>query len=69
MWGSSMMYFPDGVENNGTRPRSRYYFWLNNPFIKTQRDLNLTVKIVKIYEDNKKAYGSPRIHAELKEFG
>jgi putative transposase len=49
--------------------RSRYYFWLNNPFIKTKKDHELTEKIVKIYEDNKKAYGSPRIHAELKESG
>jgi putative transposase len=49
--------------------RSRYYFWRKNPFIKNERNNDLGKKIIKIYDESKKQYGSPRIHAELKDQG
>lgn len=50
--------------------RSGYYDWLkrdnSQKYLENQK---LLIKIIKIHEDSKKRYGSPRITAELKKAG
>lgn len=47
-----------------------FYAWLTRAHSKrTQRDRELQIKIVAIHKDSKKRYGSPRVHAKLREGG
>ncbi len=49
---------------------SGYYTWLKRgPSARAQRDAELVVKIKKAHDDNRRVYGRPRIHAELKDEG
>lgn len=49
---------------------SSYYRWKRFPISdRTKRDKELLSKISKIHQENRGCYGSPRIHAELKEKG
>jgi transposase InsO family protein len=50
--------------------RSGYYEWLKrDKSSRKKKDLELKEKIRSIYEQSKKRYGSPRIHAELRALG
>lgn len=50
--------------------RSGYYAWLDRPpSARRVRDETLKARIHKIHDDSRGTYGSPRIHAELKEAG
>jgi transposase InsO family protein len=50
--------------------RSGYYNWLNPKFSKQKNDnIILLDKIKKIHQESRKTYGSPRIHASLKQLG
>lgn len=50
--------------------RSGYYAWLDRPpSARRVRDEALKARIHKIHDDSRGTYGSPRIHAELKEAG
>ncbi len=50
--------------------RSRYYTWLNAPpSAHKWKDQELGEIIDKIYRDNRGAYGSPRVHRDMKEDG
>jgi len=50
--------------------RSGYYrFTKAKPSCREQEQERLTMKIQTIYEASRQTYGSPRIHAELKEQG
>jgi putative transposase len=49
---------------------SGYYAWLlNEPRARQQSDEQLLSEIQAIYQQNRRLYGSPRIHAELKKRG
>ncbi len=49
---------------------SGYYAWLKRPPSEhARRDAELKVRILAIYEENRRVYGRPRIHAELIEQG
>ena len=49
---------------------SGYYAWLKRPpSARARRDAELVVKIRKAHEENRRVYGRPRIHAELKDDG
>ena len=49
---------------------SGYYAWLRRPMsARARRDVELTAKICEVYEANRRVYGRPRIHAELKDQG
>ena len=49
---------------------SGYYAWLQRPpSARAKRDAELVTKIRRAYEENRRVYGRPRIHAELKEEG
>ena len=49
---------------------SGYYAWLQaQPSARQQADEQLLVEIQAIYQQNRRLYGSPRIHAELKKQG
>ncbi len=51
-------------------PRSGYYRFLKaKPSSRRQDQERLTMKIRSIYEESRQTYGSPRIHAELKDQG
>jgi putative transposase len=46
--------------------RSRYYDWLKNPVSpRKKKDRQLKEEIRRIYDQNRKRYGSPRIHQKL----
>jgi putative transposase len=46
--------------------RSGYYHWLNHPISQRKiKDMELKQKITEIYHQNRKRYGSPRIHKKL----
>jgi transposase InsO family protein len=50
--------------------RSGYYAWKKRPpSQRTKRNEELLQQIRKIYKDNRKVYGSPRVHAALKKQG
>jgi hypothetical protein len=50
--------------------RSGYYDWKNRePSNRSQQDASLTEKIREIHSTSRKTYGSPRIHAELRQMG
>ena len=50
--------------------KSRFYDWLNRPeSLRSLRHKKLTSKILKIHKENRKIYGSPRIHGELVDEG
>ena len=50
--------------------RSGYYAWLERPpSTRAQRDERLRARVRAIHAKSKKTYGSPRIHAELREDG
>ena len=45
---------------------SGYYAWLSRPdSSRTVRDRELTEIIEKVWQGSRRAYGAPRIHAEL----
>ena len=47
-----------------------FYAWLTRPESKRrQRDHELRLKVVAIHKESKKRYGSPRVHAKLREDG
>jgi transposase InsO family protein len=47
--------------------RSGYYSWRKNPESKrNQEEKTLTVKIIDVYDNSRKTYGSIRVHQELK---
>ncbi len=49
---------------------SGYYAWSDRrPSARAQRDEELTAKIERVWKENRKVYGRPRIFAELKEDG
>ena len=49
---------------------SGYYAWLRRgPSRRARRDAELAERIVSIHRDSRGVYGSPRIHAELREDG
>ena len=46
--------------------RSGYYNWLKNPISPRKiRDMKLKQKIIQIYQNSRKTYGSPRIYQKL----
>ena len=46
--------------------RSGYYHWLKEPLSKRKmKDMELKEEIRRIYDKNRKHYGSPRIHHQL----
>jgi len=50
--------------------RSGYYRWYGRgPSQRTQPNKQLTTKIIKIWKDSAKTYGSPPIHAALLDDG
>ena len=50
--------------------RSSYYEFINRkPSSRVLKNEQLTIEIKKIYEENRKTYGSPRIYAKLKAIG
>lgn len=50
--------------------RSGFHAWLNRPESpRRQEDRRLLMEIKVVHEQSRKTYGSPRIHAELKENG
>jgi putative transposase len=50
--------------------RSGYYAWCQRaPSARAQEDATLTARIREVHEDSRKTYGSPRVHAELKDEG
>jgi putative transposase len=50
--------------------RTGYYAWKNRrPSVRSREDQALGAKVVSIFEESRKTYGSPRIHAELAEQG
>lgn len=50
--------------------RSGYYAWLGrNPSKRAQENVTILGEIRGVYAESRKAYGSPRIHAELKRRG
>ena len=50
--------------------RSGYYAWSRRPrSLRAIDDERLSVKIVEVHEKSRRAYGSPRVHAELKAEG
>lgn len=50
--------------------RTAYYHWLHKPENKRRKqDEIIKEQIVKIYDENRKTYGSPRIHRKLYEQG
>ncbi len=50
--------------------RSGFYAWLSRPpSARAVADEVLTVQIRTAFEDNRKVYGAPRIHAELADAG
>ena len=50
--------------------RSGYYAWLNSPeSSRAREDKRLLSEIKRVYLDNRKVYGSPRIHDELRKRG
>ena len=49
---------------------SGYYAWLKRPpSAHARRDAELKARILAIYEENRRVYGRPRIHAELADEG
>lgn len=47
-------------------PRSGYYYWMKYPISKRKiEDMELKQKIVIIYYNSRRTYGSPRIHQKL----
>lgn len=51
-----------------TASKGGFYAWLNcRPSVRAQRDQKLLLKIVAIHKDSRKRYGSPSIHAKLRE--
>ena len=50
--------------------RSSYYAWLHRPIsTRKQQDAEILKNIKSIYEKNRKTYGSPRIHRNLRNIG
>jgi len=50
--------------------RSGYYRWRNNPMSRMEKEnRKLTREIIEIHKESRFTYGSPRIHAELRERG
>jgi len=50
--------------------RSGYYNWLNRPISNRKKsDHDLKEKIIKIHDQSKRTYGSPRIYKKLKQQG
>jgi putative transposase len=50
--------------------RSRYYAWLKKPVnARKQQDHALLGLVKKIFEENRRTYGSPRIHLDLSDLG
>ena len=46
--------------------RSGYYYWMKYPISKRKiEDMKLEQKIVQIYSNSRRTYGSPRIHQKL----
>lgn len=50
--------------------KSRFYLWLKAPLSqRAQEDEKLSAKIIDIFRDSRHTYGSPRLHAKLKNDG
>jgi putative transposase len=50
--------------------RSHYYAWLKKPLnARKQQDSELLSLVKRIFEENRQAYGSPRIHLDLQDMG
>jgi len=50
--------------------RSGFYAWVSRPeSTRSSENRQLTEEITKIFDDSRKTYGSPRVHADLKEQG
>jgi len=49
--------------------KSRYYYWLKDPFVKERKNHNLECSIERIFEAHRGLYGCPRILSVLKDEG
>ncbi len=49
--------------------RSSYYDWLNKEDVSTQCSTRLDSEVIRLFEDSKRTYGSPRISQVLKQMG
>lgn len=50
-------------------PKSTYYFELNKKDVITEKNIDLTQEIIKIFDENKRRYGVRRIYQELRNRG